>query len=144
MEFWRGKCVFKMHKWLELMPYKIHIASSLYTPLLKIGVGASPQATGFVFIQIPWLATGGGGCCFNCDHCEIFYLMCWIVVKKYRLWNNESQVSDDFSDNNPFSILELVNHSEIPMRQIKIRDPPTQNHLPVLCTLPALYRWKWK
>lgn len=43
------------------MPYKIHIASSLYTPLLKIGVGASPQATGFVFIQIPWLATGGGG-----------------------------------------------------------------------------------
>lgn len=50
-----------MYKWLELMPYKIHIASSLYTPLLKIGVGASSQASGFVFIQIPWLATGGGG-----------------------------------------------------------------------------------
>lgn len=49
-------------------------------------------------------------------------------------------VSDDFSDNNPFGILDLVNHSELPMRQIKIRDPPTQNHLPVLCTLPALYR----
>lgn len=66
-----------MYKWLELMPYKIHIASSLYTPLLKIGVGASPQATGFVFIQIPWLATGGG--VLVC-HRETFYLIGWLVV----------------------------------------------------------------
>lgn len=102
-----------MYKWLELMPYKIHIASSLYTPLLKIGVGASSQATGFVFI-FRGLQRGGG-----CDR-ETFYLIGWLVVCELMI---ESQISDscalDFSDCNPFSIQELVNHSELPMRQIR-------------------------
>lgn len=65
------------YKWLELMPYKIHIASSLYTPLLKIGVGASSQATGFVFI-FRGLQRGGEGV-LVC-HRETFYLIGWLVV----------------------------------------------------------------
>lgn len=81
-------------------------------------MGASSQATGFVFIQFRGLQRGGEGV-LVC-HRETFYLIGWLVVCELMI---ESQISDscalDFSDCNPFSIQELVNHSELPMRQIR-------------------------